>query len=650
MVPATSVPSGTAGAGRGGDRRASARWTVLSRLVSALVREGRLDPAEAARRGVFLHTRTVTGTGRRELRAPVSASPWTTGARGVPHDPVEFLDVLRRAGLVEDDPEAWLGLRADVADSVSGLARARRAYETRAGRVRAVSGGRSAVRAHPFSALVRALRVDEGADDPLLTAFEQWVVDGHPMQPVAKIKTGMSPGEARRYAPEFGAEFDLRLVAVPRRLVSGADSAGGSDPVEAVRRELRRTLPGTAESAESEMARRGLVPGEHALIPVHPHQLRHALPRLHGAALSSGAVTVLSRSVPARPLMSTRTLDVRERGERAGLHVKTALEVRLTGAVRGVSGEAVHNGPRLSGLLDELAAADPALAPPDRRGGSGFAVCRELVGIRHDPTLLGERAAESPELSRARNRSLGAILREDPAESTSAGEVALPVAALLARSPLTGHTLIHDVLTERHSAGGAGSGSAPSRVEAARRWLGAHLDLGISPLLTLLVRYGIALEPHPQNTVLVLRAGVPRSLLVRDLGGARVLRERLGRSGRRPRLLEGSALWCDGPEALRNKLFFPLFVNHLGELVTALAAAAGCPERVLWRVVSDRVRSCFAGLIEEAGSPAEAADAREDAGALLNEPWPLKTMLTMRLSGLVTEQRYVPAPNPLALP
>ncbi len=648
MVPATSVPSGTAGAGRGRDRRASARWTVLSRLVSALVREGRLDPGEAARRGVLIHTRTATETGRRELRAPVSAPAWATGVRGVvPHDPVEVVDVLRRAELLEGDPDAWLRLRADVADSVSGLARARRAYEARAGRVWAAAGDRSTARARPFSALVRALRVAEGADDPLLTAFEQWVVDGHPLQPVAKIKTGMSPGQARRYAPEFGAEFDLRLVAVPRRLVSGADTAGGSDPVEAVRRELRRTLPGTAESAESELVSRGLVPGEHALIPVHPHQLRHALPRLHGAALSSGAITVLSRSAPARPLMSTRTLDVRERGERTGVHVKTALEVRLTGVVRGVSEEAVHNGPRLSGLLDELVAADPALAPPDRRGGSSFAVCRELVGIRHDPKLFGEPAAEEPERSRARNRSLGAILRADPAESTNAGEVALPVAALLARSPLTGHTLIHDVLTERHADGTGGGGSC-SRTEAARRWLGAHLDLGLSPLLTLLVRYGIALEPHPQNTVLVLRAGEPRSLLVRDLGGARVLRERLERSGSRPRLLEGTGLCCDDPKALRNKLFFPLFVNHLGELVAALAAAAGCPERVLWRVVSARVRSCFAGLVETARSPAEAADAREDAAALLNEPWPLKTMLTMRLSGLVTEQRYVPAPNPLA--
>ncbi|NHD18145.1 MULTISPECIES: IucA/IucC family siderophore biosynthesis protein [unclassified Actinopolyspora] len=648
VVPAASAPGDVAGTGDCGDRRASARWTVLSRLVSALVREGWLDPAEAARRGVVLPTGIVTETGRRELRAPVSAPSWDGGARGDPHDPAEFLDVLRRAGLLEGDPDAWLRLRADVADSASGLARARRACEGRAGRVRAVVGERSNVRTRPFTELVCALRVAEGADDPLLTAFEQWVVDGHPLQPVAKIKTGMSPGDARRYAPEFGAEFDLRLVAVPRRLVSGATATGERDPAEALRAELRRTVPATADSAESELVRRGLAPGEHALIPVHPHQLRHALPRLHGAALSSGAVTVLSATAPARPLMSTRTLDVRERGERAGVHVKTALEVRLTGAVRGVSAEAVHNGPRISGLLDELAAADPALAPPDRLGGSGFAVCRELVGMRHDPRLIGESAADSPERSRARNRSLGAILREDPAESTNPGEVALPVAALSARSPLTGHPLIHDVLTERRAVDGAGGGGRPSRCEVARRWLGAHLDLGLSPLLTLLVRYGIALEPHPQNTVLVLRSGRPRSWLVRDLGGARVLGERLRRSGRRPRLLEGTGVCCHDPEALRNKLFFPLFVNHLGELVAALAVAAGCPERVLWRVVAERVRSCFAGLVAAAGSPEEAAAARADAAALLHEPWPLKTMLTMRLSGLVTEQRYVPAPNPLA--
>src|SRR6185369_10197005 len=58
---------------------------------------------------------------------------------------------------------------------------------------------------------------------------------------------------------------------------------------------------------------------------------------------------------PARPLMSLRTVAPVD----GGRHVKTAVDMQITSAVRTVSPAAVHNGPILSALLRRLTADLP---------------------------------------------------------------------------------------------------------------------------------------------------------------------------------------------------------------------------------------------------------------------------------------------------
>ncbi|SFE11813.1 Siderophore synthetase component [Actinopolyspora alba] len=654
VVPSVSGAAHRRGAGRrdgtappATDYRApgvvSARPVVLARLVSALVREGLLDPEHAARCGLRIPLSRVTATGRLAPTGPITLSEGTAQPRTL-LDPAELLDALLRLELLAGDPDAWQRLRADVAESVAALARALRAERARARELRD-SASAVDIRCRPFTALLGELRTRHGSDDSLLGSFEQWVIDGHPMQPVAKVRTGLGAADERRYAPEFEVGFDMRLVAVARHAVSGADHTGELDGAGAMWRELRAAFPRATEAAESELLGRGISPASYTLIPVHPHQLRFAIPELHGEALAAGTAVVLDATVPARPLMSLRTLEAREPERPPGLQVKTAVEIRLTGAVRGVSPGAVHNGPELSALFDRIVSRDPDLSPVDEHGLPRFAVCRELAAVGHRPT----GSTGDADRDRARARSLAAVLREHPGASMAGGEVALPVAALLARSPLTGNNVLADVLAELNP--GLRNGredGAESALDTARRWLRLHLELGMFPLLALLVRYGIALEPHPQNSVLVLRDGLPHRFFVRDIGGVRVLSERLRRRGHEFAPHRDSALTGTDAAALRDKLYFPLFGNQLGELVAAAAAATGCSEQPLWRVVRGSAAGVFERLRTTAADEDEVADCDSDAEALLDRPWRLKTMLGMRLAGLVTEQRYVSAPNPLS--
>ena len=71
-------------------------------------------------------------------------------------------------------------------------------------------------------------------------------------------------------------------------------------------------------------------------------------------------------------------------------------------------------------------------------------------------------------------------------------------------------------------------------------FLARFCDCALPTLFALLSRWGLALEPHGQNVVLVLRNGLPTRLLYRDFGSVRVSPARLIRSGMRSPALTGS--------------------------------------------------------------------------------------------------------------
>lgn len=627
-----SAPQQTQAHAVSDESRQAACARGLDRLVSALVREELLDLDEAEQQGLTIPVRHVTSAGRLVVDGVVALR---TGAdaREPITEPVRLIDVLLRRGLVPASGLEWARVRSEVAASVEGHALALDGAARQAGKARA-DGPWDPLR--PFTALLERLP----ADSPLV-GFEQLVVDGHPLHPAAKGRLGMSAADALRYAPESGAAFPLALVAVAREAASGADGRGGASGADgrgrtksgdrgaglaAAEAVLAQAFPAAVSAARAELAQAGHDPDRYVLLPVHPHQRDHALPRLHGDALTAGLVVPLSATLPACPLLSTRTLAVREPGAAAGLHIKTALEVQITNAVRGVSFQAAHNGPRLSALLADIAAQEPGLRT--------LTICRELAGVCFVPV---EQAGADHS---ARRRSLGAILREDPETLLAPDEVALPVAALLARSPLTGRTVVHDVVTEL-------AGRETSRADAVHSWLRRYLELIVPPTLTLLTRYGIALEAHAQNTLLALRGGLPSRVLVRDLGSIRILSSRLAARGHTVTLAPGSALHASGTDPLRSKLYFALFTHQLGELVPALAEAADCREQELWPVVRDVCLQAFRHLIARAPNTAEAADACADALALLEDPWPLKALLRLRLAGQVAQQPHFSGPNPL---
>jgi siderophore synthetase component len=399
-------------------------------------------------------------------------------------------------------------------------------------------------------ALARASQPAPDGGPPALLRYdpaslEQCVVDGHPVHPLCRTRLGMSPAEVRAYAPEHRPSVQLLEYAVPERdwWTTGA----------------------------------GLPPR----LLVHPWQAGHVLDRYPRLA-PTGA------SVPARPLMSLRTLDLG-----GGWHVKTAVDVQMTSAVRIVSPAAVHNGPVVSELLARLG----------NRAGIG---------------IVREVAAGAVLVDGQPCRSLAMVRRRAPVPAP--GAALLPLAVLAAPSPATGAP----ILTEAVALGYRGH---PLRFAA------DLVHLLLPPLLRLLHR-GAALEAHGQNTLVLLRAGRPRRLWYRDMGGVRLSPRRLAAAGVEVPPLHGD-LPSDEPEVLRTKLFAALAVV-LGELAATLSRGYGTEPEEFWRLVAATARASAAEL--------DGAD----IAALFGPTLPIKATTAMRLADDPLRDIWATLPNPLA--
>lgn len=320
------------------------------------------------------------------------------------------------------------------------------------------------------------------------------------------------------------------------------------------------------------------------LVPLHPWQTERVLP-------AYGIVPRVRAAIPTRPLMSLRTMAP----VAGGPHVKTSVSTRMTGEVRDISGASLRATGHLSALLAGLIG----------RLDAGLDIQRNLAGAA--VLVDGTPSAD-----------LAAVLRAAPVAAP--GETILPVGALTARPPLGGPPVLCALAGDPFG------------------WLTAFADLALPPLLTLM-SWGVALYPHDQNLLLVLREGRPHRLVYRDLADIQVSPRRLARLGLScPPLPE--RILSDDPITLRRTLYGSVFSYTLMGLVSTLARGNSKLEKRLWALVSRRVRAAYDAL------PAD-PDTRADRRALLSDPWPTKPYTLLRLDA-PADGAWAHIPNPLS--
>lgn len=338
-------------------------------------------------------------------------------------------------------------------------------------------------------------------------------------------------------------------------------------------------------------------PAGRVVLAVHPWQLAHAIPATYPEELASAIIVPLERTIRATSTTSMRSVVTPN-----GLVLKTALDVLLTSTRRNISPATTYNGPRISTILTRIVASEPQLR---RR----VAVVRELAGV----------AFRSPgDHDHDRLRNLSMLIREDPNRYVNPGDLAVTGCALFAS--LHGRTVLEHLVGDPED------------------MLVEYAELLLPPVLRLLVKYGIALEAHLQNTVVVFRGERPVRLLLRDFAGIRVSLDRLRSAGVDYRPHPDSITTTSDLNEVRNKAFYAAVQANLAEVVRGL----NVPDERAWGLIWRVCKQTFASLAAEGF--ADAANA--DRSALCAPTLGQKAFLSMRLKPDCGDI-YHQVPNPL---
>ncbi|EFL27280.1 LOW QUALITY PROTEIN: IucA/IucC, partial [Streptomyces himastatinicus ATCC 53653] len=170
------------------------------------------------------------------------------------------------------------------------------------------------------------------------------------------------------------------------------------------------------------------------------------------------------------------------------------------------------------------------------------------------------------------SEGFGVIVREGLDVRLRPGLTGLLAAAVADEYPTSGAQLSHLL-------GGTGP-------EHALAWWQAYLDLLVPPVLAAWFDHGVVLEPHLQNVVIGVdnATGTPRQVLFRDLEGTKLVSGHhdaalaaLPEAVARPMTYERERGW--------DRVVYCLLVNHLAEMVAALADRHPRLEPDLWSAV-----------------------------------------------------------------
>ncbi|MFJ7043480.1 IucA/IucC family protein [Streptomyces sp. NPDC101112] len=422
---------------------------------------------------------------------------------------------------------------------------------------------------------------------PDYLASEQSLLFGHRFHPTPKARTGDADAW-RSYAPEVRAAFPLRHLAVREDLIAQESAE-----------------PGATAVLDPE---RGDVPEGYRLLPAHPWQyemLREH--RLLRDALGRGDILDLGPGGPEyAATASVRTLFDGD------AFLKFSLNVRITNCVRR------HARYELSGAVALTRALAPALADLEARF-PGSALLREPA----------YRSLALPGPDGIPDRTLlegfGVIVREGLSRRLPPGTTPLLAGAVADEYP-TGPAHISRLL----------SGRGP---EAALDWWRTYLRLLVPPVLSAFFDHGVVLEPHLQNVLICVDTdGMPARVLFRDLEGTKLVPDHHADTlAALPPEVAGPMTY----DARRgwDRIVYCLLVNHLAELLAALADLHPETEADLWAAVRAVLRT---HADEESRPPLLAA-------LLAGVPLPAKANLLTRWERKADrEAGYVRLPSPLA--
>lgn len=436
--------------------------------------------------------------------------------------------------------------------------------------------------------------------------------EGHLYHPCFRSRMGFSVSDHQQYGPEFARPFALVWLAIDVRLTE-VHTMLQVDYASFLRAEMGAEEYARLQYSICEQDRDA---DAYNLMPVHPWHWRECLQIQFADWLADGRLLYLGEGKESwLAQQSIRSLSSLADSKRH--HVKLPLAIANSSAERILSDHHVHNAPRISQWLQALCANDAYLQQHCR-----LAILLEPIGI----TLKSEASRQD------RYGLLGAIWRQSPAAILEKGEQIFPCTALTGVDA-AGRLQIAPWLQQHGT----------------EVWVHAFLHAILPPLLHLMSAHGVLLEAHAQNTLLIVKAGMPCGIAVRDLPGGlhyiagqttgeKQLHHLRAAPDHRNRANASNGFTMKTREEARDYLLEVLLFIHLSEFAHRLELHHGFSEQAFWKLAV-QVVSNYQSMVPELSAVIAQFE-------LFVPHIQLEKLASRRLSAAST-QEFHRAPNPL---
>ncbi|KTC94440.1 IucA/IucC family protein [Legionella erythra] len=486
----------------------------------------------------------------------------------------------------------WQGLRLELSESIANEALAlayRQRWQTELKRK---------LHGSTFWAWLNPCSAQESME-----LLEQWGCVGHPHHPNFRCKMGFNRREVMQYSPEFNAQVAIHWGALrrDRAHLSGMD-------YESL---LQSQFPHEYQRWQDSLRFKQMNPEAYYPLPIHPWQWRNKIQSLFTELLDSKELTFIPHHQLTRPSMSFRTMMTS--GDKR-CHLKLAAGVHTTSALRTVSPASVDNGPALSAWINHL------LQGEDYYQGTLF-LARDLAGIN----------VKHPAIPAHQRNQAALLLRENPVTFVHHETQRLvPLAALFTQSPDGPYPLLLDIM----KASGL----------SLRQYFNAYCRLIFASQLHFMMRYGIAMESHQQNTLIRFDNHLPTALVIRDLGGIRLSTHPVYDHAAKPALHPDSTLTSPNLETVCDKFIHSNLQSNVAYVIAALNQHGPCTASELWQQTGTVLKTVFAEL-----SPfVQPSLVDWYYQKILVKPWAHKSLLSMRLNQGGQDDLFTFIDNPLS--
>ncbi|MEB6214778.1 hypothetical protein MXL65_06060 [Mammaliicoccus sciuri] len=343
------------------------------------------------------------------------------------------------------------------------------------------------------------------------------MITGHNIHPCAKTKLGLSFKEVMQYSPEYNHAFKLNWLFVKKGFLY--------NNLEASEVKTLADFSGYL----------GEIPEDYDLIPVHPFQFEHVIPKVYTEEIKSQNIIPLQHT--GGLVKSTSTFRTVCPLDTITPIIKLPVNLQMTSTIRSISNNSIINSKTIGEYFKYIYKTDDRLneisLPVLEYGGMTYI---------HD------------EVDKQRNLSF--ILRENNTQYIPAH------ASLYTATPIA--------------------------------WFDQYVSLLVETVLTLMTKYGVGLEAHLQNMSFEFMNGMPTRLHVRDFGGLRIDASRVPEW-----LELSNALTNATTEGMYEKVQNTLMSNHLNTLVHHFSEDYAYVPNLLWLRINRTFKAVFEDLLSQ---------------------------------------------------